>query len=189
MILLANRSSPYLHFIKTTLDNLGCSRFFYDTLPQNLTISQAILIVKQTTKDQFVQQWTADINSTNIALFYKSIKDNFHFEPYLDILPTKLRTKLTKFRLSNHRLPIETGRWNHIPWEERVCPSCPNMLADEFHFLYECSLFDAGRQNYLHPSYYKHPNMYKTNRLFSSKNKNTLLKLSKFVDMICQHHR
>ena len=47
-------------------------------------------------------------------------------------------TKITKFRLGSHSLPIETGRWCRKPRNERLCPSC-KVLGDEFHIVYICN--------------------------------------------------
>ena len=41
---------------------------------------------------------------------------------------------ITKFRCSNCKLPIETGRWSMTPREERICHLCNVGLGTEFHF-------------------------------------------------------
>ena len=51
-----------------------------------------------------------------------------------------LRTTMTKLRLSNHRLAIETGRYMR-PYKkpnERICPLCKKEAEDEKHFLVSC---------------------------------------------------
>jgi hypothetical protein len=45
---------------------------------------------------------------------YRLFKDNFEFENYFNILEDKDIYTLCKFRTTNHKLPIETGRWNGI---------------------------------------------------------------------------
>jgi hypothetical protein len=37
---------------------------------------------------------------------------------------------MTKFRASNLHLPIETGRWNNIPREERICHLCKETIGE-----------------------------------------------------------
>ena len=49
---------------------------------------------------------------------YKHIKSDLKIEKYLSVLPNKLRVQLCKFRLSNHKLPIEKGRTTGIPRDE-----------------------------------------------------------------------
>ena len=56
-------------------------------------------------------------------------------EAYLLKLPVSLRIFLTKFRVSNHQLPIERGRYENLEHGERKCNVC-QVLGDEFHFLF-----------------------------------------------------
>ena len=42
----------------------------------------------------------------------------------LNMLPKKWAKFLTKFRCSNHKLPIERLRYTNVPREERHCPFC-----------------------------------------------------------------
>ena len=52
---------------------------------------------------------------------------------------------MTKIRLSNHTLNIETGRHNKIPKNKRFCPFCPNLVEDEMHFLLFCPTYTTNR--------------------------------------------
>ena len=37
------------------------------------------------------------------------------------------------------KIPLETGRWQNIPKEERLCSLCDlNVIGDEFHYLFMC---------------------------------------------------
>lgn len=75
---------------------------------------------------------------------------NFGFEKYIDILPVKIRKNFIKFRTSNHRLPVETGRWYtcSIHLNERLCLLCnKGLIADEFHYILECSALEEMRKN------------------------------------------
>jgi hypothetical protein len=47
-------------------------------------------------------------------LNHRIFKENFEFENYFRILEDKDIYTLCKFRTTNHKLPIETGRWNNI---------------------------------------------------------------------------
>ena len=53
----------------------------------------------------------------------------------------------TRFRLSSHRLKIETGRWARIEVENRVC-DCGGGIQDESHVLFECPKTDEERVLY-----------------------------------------
>ena len=92
------------------------------------------------------------------------------FDEILDAIDPHLAFYLVKYRTSNHRLPVETGRWRQIPLHERKCLRCNNELGDEFHYLFVCPQFKEIRTKYLKPYYYRHPSMFKAQQLFQNKN-------------------
>jgi hypothetical protein len=52
---------------------------------------------------------------------------------------------MARFRLGSHHLHIETGRWERLPQEQRMCQRCGhNHVDDEFHLLFAC---EATRQD------------------------------------------
>jgi hypothetical protein len=67
-------------------------------------------MVKQILRDQFMQKWHSDINNSSRGQFYSRFKNDFCLENYLIRLSEYNRKWITKFRTSNLRLPIETGR-------------------------------------------------------------------------------
>ena len=79
-----------------------------------------VCAVKQTLRDIFIANWHAQLDTSSSGITYRLIKTNFGMENYLVTLPLKLRKPLIQIRTRNHRLPIETGRWLHIPREERI---------------------------------------------------------------------
>ena len=82
---------------------------------------------------------------------YSLIKKDLGTENYLiDVINTKHRVALSKFRPSNHELMIEVGRHKRVPKEERLCPLCPNpVVEDEIHFLVNCQSLNDIRKNTL----------------------------------------
>ena len=58
---------------------------------------------------------------------------------------------MVKFRVGSHNLPIETGRWNRTPREERLCATC-GVIGDEDHVLFRCSMIDRSDLNGLPPT-------------------------------------
>ena len=75
--------------------------------------------ISKTLSDLYIQEWHSKIASSSKGLNYNLFKVDATFENYLSILSRKHHSTLLKFRLSNHRLPIETGRWENIPIEEK----------------------------------------------------------------------
>ena len=79
--------------------------------------------------------------------FFRKLKADFRTEEYLNrIKKSKLRSLLTKIRISAHNLAIESGRHKKIPRDQRLCTSCTNAtVEDEVHFLLHCDRFAQER--------------------------------------------
>ena len=66
---------------------------------------------------------------------------------YNSFLNDDLRGIITRWRLSNHCLKIETGRYIGIPRNERVCDTC-DILEDEHHVIFVCTRYAEIRQRF-----------------------------------------
>jgi hypothetical protein len=80
-------------------------------------------------------------------------------------------------------LEIERGRYKKpvaVPVNERKCKTC-NKLEDEFHFMFECKLYDEIRPTYIKRFYYTMPSIPKTIALLQSENLNDIRRLGKFI--------
>ena len=53
-----------------------------------------------------------------------------------------------KLRISNHKLLIETGRYNNVPRSDRLCTICGHNVEDETHFLFHCPRYSSLRDNF-----------------------------------------
>ena len=160
--------SKYLIYIRQSLNSIGLP-LLYNYDPHTTTINNTTFSsLKRAVADMYIHDWHTTINTSHKAIFYKSIKSSHSFEPYLDILPKSKRISLTRFRLSNHKLPIESGSWHNVPLELRTCPICPLHIGDPFHYLFECpsTLFD--RKTYLHRFFTNRPSVHTLNTLFQS---------------------
>lgn len=90
-----------------------------------------------------------------------------------------------KFRTSNHKFPIEKGRWENIDHADRKCNLCQkNDIGDEFHYLLVCPFFKSERNHAVDRYYYRNPNIVKFKELLTIKNETKLVRLSKFMGSI-----
>ena len=130
--------------IKLYLDNIGlrCILNGSKKNPEN--------IVFQRNNDIFHQRSFAEISDQSSKLrTYGLIKSEIREEPYLRIVKNiKDRISMTKFRLSNHKLMIETGRHRNMDKTIRICPFCTS-VEDEIHFLSKCETFRLIRTDLL----------------------------------------
>ena len=120
----------------------------YTDMKQNinlgLIISKPNLFIKEFENKillryrNFWKYHTSSKRETKLNFYFK-VKKNNYFEKYLDTLKKESREIVSKFRLSNHFLPIEKLRYQKIPREERICPICDiNEVGDEMHYLLKC---------------------------------------------------
>ena len=84
---------------------------------------------------------------------------NFGFEQYLVSLPIKQQIFFMQIRTRNHRLPIETGRWQRIQRDERLRNLCQAEIGDDFHYMLVCKKLQTIRKQYLSRYYYVRPNI------------------------------
>ena len=103
-------------------------------------------------KNFYIDEYHSTLASSSGKLStYLSFKTNFGCENYLHIIKnSKLRSHLTKFRISAHKLRIETGRYTKVAREDRICNKCNlNVVEDECHFLFHCPHYQAARLSLL----------------------------------------
>ena len=103
----------------------------------------------------------------------------------LYVLDDKEKFLLVKFRTSNHRLPIEVGRWRNIKRENRICNLCNGRnLGDEFHYLFECPSLSNERKKYFEPHFLNRPNILKFCNLMNSISVSVLCNMCKYIRII-----
>ena len=137
--------------IRTLLECNGMLNFYVDD-----PISEFPFIFKriyQRLHDNFLESSFGTIRENSCKLrTYSLFKTEPGLEKYLiEIKNLSVRQQVSKFRLSNHRLAIETGRHNRTVLEERFCTFCPGKIEDEAHFLFDCSMLRYLRDRLIKP--------------------------------------
>ena len=138
--------------------------------------------IKQRLNDIHIQQCIAHCNESNKGRNYVALKYTWKQEKYFSTLQQADIITLFKFRTSNHRLPIETGRYHNIEYKDRTCPICMNDLGDEYHYHFKCPKFTPARKSHLQKfCNYKHSNMIIYTQLMNSRNIEEMKSLSRFA--------
>ena len=58
-------------------------------------------------------------------MLYSIFKHDFVLEKYLNLtIENKYEVALSRFRMSSYDLFVETGRYNNVPRDQRLCKSC-----------------------------------------------------------------
>jgi hypothetical protein len=118
----------------------------------NFEFGNEILFSEHIIKEKFIDYWKSKLfndernTGGNKLRTYRLFKSTYGLEKYLIIIKNKNHRKaLTRLRVSNHKLKIETGRHQGINIEQRTCDVC-KVLEDEKHFITECEKFKEARQ-------------------------------------------
>ena len=93
----------------------------------SLYIQKSMKRINQSMINDYIKKWLDRLDSSSKLCFYKLIKHNYLPESYIDNIKNKRHCyTLSKFRLSNHDLQIERGRYTKppTPAEKRTCPLC-----------------------------------------------------------------
>ena len=181
-----NIKSPWIDNVKKYLCELGFSGTWYSQ--SFLSSKWLIMSTYQKLKDTFIQTWYSDLNRTSETNIYKFVKSTFSRSFYIDNLPTFQCKSLIQYLTRNHCLPIETGRWQNNPIVNRKCNECGS-LGDEYHYLFECSVFEVIRRKYVDSNLRIRPSMHKFVQLIHSTNSNELHMLANFCKQIITHFR
>ena len=102
-----------ISYTKSIMDECSLSFMWND----QVTIDTFLLktTIRQKLSDQFIQHWFSQINNTSRGQFYSLFKNEFQLESYLLKSTQGERINIAKFRCSNIKFPIETGRLACIP--------------------------------------------------------------------------
>jgi hypothetical protein len=100
-------------------------------------------------KDKYFEHWRHKITNSSKLSFFCTFKKEYKMEEYLSIIKNpKIRSTLSRYRVSNHNLQIERGRYENIPQEQRICKFCnSNEVENEYHFALKCQKYEALRIN------------------------------------------
>ena len=85
---------------------------------------------------------------------------------------------------SNHKLPVEAGRYSETEYADRKCHLCMKEIGDEYHYLFTCPVFKELRRKLLPKKCFTNPSMYKYKDLMNTENLKTLTKVCVFISNI-----
>ena len=97
--------------------------------------------IKNDLCEKFTITWKDQIQQYRKLQVFKLVKPSIQFEKYLSqVKIVKHHQAMTRFRISAHRLPIETGRYVNIEHNLRLCPICNlHEVGDEYHYFLCCN--------------------------------------------------
>lgn len=172
-----NRNTNWAVSLHKLLDDLGFTNV-HTAFNGNVNY---LPMFKQRLCDQYIQVWNTLVTSQPKLDSYVLYKKDFKYEKYLDIVSNDyMRKEMSRLRLSSHSLLIETGRYNNVVRNLRLCKCCNlNVVESEFHFMLCCPLYRNLRQKYcINVSF---PTKQKFNMLMSCNSNKTIRNISRFI--------
>ena len=126
--------------------NLG----IYTDSERSISKSALVKAIKDSSLERYKTQWIDSVNndrsrngqSGNKLRSYRLFKQSFSTEKYVTlILPRKHRAAFCKFRAGVAPLRIETGRYERLPVDQRLCPFCKDLIENEIHVILKCPMY------------------------------------------------
>ena len=103
-------------------------------------------------KKQYVKAWKSYLVQSRKLQVYKLIKTEYRIDNYLETIRNYEQRKLmTKFRICNHQLAVETGRYGKQKTQinERLCNYCNTSETEtEEHMLLHCPRYSSLREQF-----------------------------------------
>ena len=196
---LSTLRNTWYTFLRRITRFLDMEHILYssDVREINLRIKSITRILHQKAEANWLTKHhkTQNLPRSKMDLFCK-IKTEHGLSNYLESsLNFRERRALSKFRISAHNLPVETGRYKGIDdRNSRICPLCNTAVGDEAHYLIDCSfrnIVEMRHQLYTKISN-KSPNfstMSKTEKtifLLDNPDKQTLSQVGNFAHKIME---
>ena len=140
--------------VKSILSDLDCNLFC--NTDGNICKHTLVNRIKEKFATRFKVQWSDTISriqsgsarGLNKLRTYRLFKTDHHTETYVKLLiPLKHRSAFAKFRCGVAPLRLETGRYERLDIQLRVCPFCKDTIEDELHVVTQCPVYDDIRND------------------------------------------
>ncbi len=169
----------------TCIENIICKNGFGEIwFFQQYLVKYMGVNINRRLYDVTLQQIKESCGNSNKGKNYLALKGEWTMEEYIKLLDTKEAINMFKFKTGNHKLPVETGRYNGTEYKNRICHKCSSDIGDEFHYVFKCPFFELQRERFLHCTHIRHPSMMTFINLLRATDKTSLSKLAHFISLI-----
>ena len=108
---------------------------------------------------KYITHWKHSLCNSQKLEFCNVFKDSYTRSIYLDVTRKNPNRKtLPKLRISNHKLNIETGRYDNISRCNRICPVCGLSVHFQIHFLIDFPKYSSIRDDFFNKIAIRIPN-------------------------------
>ena len=138
-----NHSGKWCTAIRKILTEIGLENFYEERSSCDLKCVEKKIL------DKYKTAWKSALDKKPKLRTYRKIKEHFGPEKFVLLNLTRPeRSILSQIRCGSLPLKIETGRYQNLPAEERICELCDlEEVEDEIHFIFRCPLYDEQRKS------------------------------------------
>ena len=172
------------------LTNLGMTDIWENQRSIEISLETFRTLVRNRSSELYEQWRINELNTNQKCTFYRLIElKSDRIQDYVKVLDYKFMVPLARFRCRSNNMPM--NRWLRNRRRSDTMPKCnlcdKNEVADEFHYVFVCTRFDAERKTLIPVSYRSRPNILKLRALFQCSQISVLKSLSKFVAILQRH--
>ena len=96
--------------------------------------------------EKYKEKWKSEITNKPKLRSYQNWKKEYETEKYIALnLSRQERSFIAQFRGGVLPIRIETGRFQRIPVEDRICELCGQEVEDEKHYTLRCECLEETR--------------------------------------------
>jgi len=124
----------------------------FETVPESVLSKANIRSVVKNVNNQLIsahtKEWLVQINEMPKLRTYRTLKNSFGVEDYVNKVQLSRSQRSVIARLRNGSFPIniEIGRYRGIPLDDRICYKCnSNSIENEEHFMCVCPAYEEQR--------------------------------------------
>ena len=174
---------PHEAIVRQLVDKISTDETYMNNEQSYLAYYCRLLVNNNTTiiidNNRQERKTRLETGGTTKITHYREITNLEYNKPlYNSFVNDELRTKITRWRLSCHKLRIETGRYTHpiTPRDQRLCKLC-NVVEDESHALFYCSA-----HVFIRIKYCSLLNSYTTvNQILNPQNSNDVVRIGAYI--------
>ena len=139
--------------LKKCIGNFGLDRFVDVNVP--FSVHALLTKLREGLLHIHVRDWSSEIqrdtgrsgNGRNKLRTYRLFKSHYEVEEYCKLfLLVRHRSAFAKFRCGVAPIKIETGRYENLDVNQRLCPFCSS-FEDEMHVILHCETYRDLRNN------------------------------------------
>ena len=121
-----------------------------------------IKVFKTRLLDMDIQTHNSDIQDMDKLRTYRLLKLNGGCHDHIFCVANRMfKTAFSRFRGGLLKLECNEGRYNNIPFSERICPLCNSDIQTEYHCLLVCPSLSQIRSKYSSFIWYTYPSINK----------------------------